>query len=205
MTSSDIIAIVTAIIALVAAIAAWQQVRTTRQEMDRRDRPYIYGQFQDIGQGLIVFALENKGTTAAINVQVHFDEPAPILANGTSLNTASTFSNAIAFFPPGASYLTPIDIGPQLLAEGKPKQFRLQLSYQTTSGFKIDEHIDFDLAYLASVLRTPPSTAVSLGKLKESLDKIGAVMEWWRNDLWSARAMAEMALEEENGNEDKNG
>lgn len=205
MSSSDTIAIVTAIIALAAAVAAWQQVRTTRQEMERRDRPYIFGQFEDVGQGLVVFVLENKGTTAANNVHAWFEEPAPTLRNGSSLNTASTFKNIIAFFPPGARYLTPIGNGFDLLAGGKPKQFKLNLSYKTLSGREVVDLIEFDLAYLANVLATPASTAVVLGKLKEPLDKISRVMEWWRNEQWSARAMEEMGLGGEEGDEGNDG
>ena len=205
---TDIIAAIAAVVAgvsavasMLSAIASMRQVRLMREELDKRERPYIYGHFQDINRGLLAFVLENKGSVAAVNVKSHFEEPAPTMHNGASLNSASIFRNSIAFFPPGASYSVPVALGKDLLAEGRPTEFRLALSYQTPGGREFDETIAFDLSYLGSVRVLPPTAADVLGDLKKPLDKIGLVMEWWRNEELSARVMGEMGLGGDEGGE----
>jgi hypothetical protein len=181
-TVAAAVAAVSAVASMVSAIASMRQVRLMREELDKRERPYIYGHFQDVNRGLIAFVLENKGSVAAINVNAHFEEPAPMRSDGVSLNTTSVFRNTIAFFPPGERYSVPIDLGKNLLAEGKPQEFTLNLIYQTPGGRVLSESIVFDIGYLASVLASPPTVVDMLGKLKDPLDRISRVTEWWRND-----------------------
>lgn len=133
--------------AAVSAVASLLQAVELQKQAEQQGRPYILGNFEGANSGVIYFVIKNFGNTAAKNVRVQFDPP-PIDFSGRSLNDVSMFSSPIAFFPPGKDYRQLIDTGPNLLAEGKPLQFRLDIEYQSVKGVKYKENTDFDLAYL---------------------------------------------------------
>ena len=122
--------------------------------------------------------------------------------NSASLNTASLFKNAITFFPPGASYSVPIDLGKNLLADGRPTEFQLNLTYETTGGRHITDMITFDISYMVSVLVPPPTTADVLDKFKRPVERISHVMETWRNEQWGAGHATQQGLGGDSGGED---
>ena len=119
---SAIVGGVSAVASMVSARAAARQVRLMVEEMEKRERPYIYGRFQGSSGAIVSFILENKGSVAAINVKARFEEPAPARFDGTSLNDAALFSNAIAFFPPGESYSLHVDLGKSLFEEMEKRE-----------------------------------------------------------------------------------
>lgn len=184
-----VVAAVSAYAAMVSARSSTKQVGLMIEELEKRERPYIYGHFQGSRGAIIHFILENKGSAAAINVKARFEEPAPTKFDGASLNMATLFNNTIAFFPPGESYAVSVDLGKHVFAEGKPTEFKLGLSYETPGGRRFSESIALDIGYLGSVLVPPPTAADVLEQLKRPLDRISSVMEWWRNEQWSAGAM----------------
>lgn len=196
-----VVAALSAIASTVSAIASWKQVRLMRVELDKRERPYIYGYFHEIRRGLIGFVLENKGSVAALNVKTYFEEPAPTLHNDASINSVSVFSNTIAFFPPGESYSVPIGSGGKFLAEGAQTRFKLTLSYQTPAGLVVNDSISFDLDYMRNILSSPPTASEVLENMKGSLDKIRFVMELWRNEQLGPGVLAERGLGEEEGDQ----
>ena len=173
-------AVGTVVATLVAAVsdrAATRQVQLMVEEMEKRDRPYIYGHFHARYGAVMQFSLENKSGVAAINVRARFEEPAPIRFNEISLNSAQLLNNTIGFFGPGERFTVDIDGGMEMFAEGKPTVFKLNLSYQTPGGREIDDSIVFDISYLRSLLDPPPTTAEALMQHKETLDKLISVMK----------------------------
>jgi hypothetical protein len=116
---------------------------------------------------------------AAINVKARFEEPAPIRFNETSLNSAALFNNTIAFFAPGERFTVDVHLGMDLFEEGKPTKFKMNLSYETLGGRKIEDSIAFDINYLRSVLNPSPNVAEALIEHKETLDKLILGMERW--------------------------
>jgi hypothetical protein len=172
-----LVAAVSARAAMVSARAATRQVQLMVEEMEKRERPYIYGHFHARYGAVMQFSLENKSGVAAINVRARFEEPAPISFNEISLNSAQLLNNTIEFFGPGERFTVDIDRGMEMFAEGKQTVFKLNLSYQTPGGREIDDSIVFDISYLRSLLDPPPTTAEALMQHKETLDKLISVME----------------------------
>ncbi len=174
-----VVAAISARAAMVSAKASTTQVQLMVEEVEKRERPYIYGHFHAAYGAIVRFSLENKGSVAAIDVKARFEEPAPIQFTELSLNSVALFRNTIPFFPAGERYTVDVDWGMDMFAGGKPTEFKLNLSYQSPGGREIADSIVFDISHLRSILDPPPTTAEALMQHKEALDKLISVMKGW--------------------------
>lgn len=181
------IATVSAFLAAVSAIATLMSAVEMQKQRESQERPYVVAHLDGASSGLICVFVENFGNSPAQNVTIKFD-PVPVDFQGRPLSEVSLFKNPISFMPPGKTFRQAIDVGYRFLAEGKPTNFSVSVSYSSIHGERFSETVPTDLAYLKQATRPEKSVEEQLESLSQEVHKLVSVLE-------SARGMNSLLVE----------
>ena len=98
---------------------------------EAQERPNVIAYFDPAANGVIYFVVNNSGNSPAVNVEVRFDDPAPIDFANRPLDQVSLFQKPITFLPPGQQFRQLVDVGHKLLADDRPTVFRTTVLYES--------------------------------------------------------------------------
>jgi hypothetical protein len=168
------IAVVTTFLAAVSAIANLVIAVETQRQREDSQRPFVQGYFDAENNGLLLFYIQNFGTSPAVDITVKFGV-APVDHANRPLGELSLFTKPIGFIAPGQKFRQIVDIGYRLLADGKPTNFDYTITYASLNGQKYSEKIETDLAFLKQANVPGLTIEDHLGKIQEDLQKLAKV------------------------------
>lgn len=79
--------------------------------------------------------IKNTGKTPAKNIKIQFI-PDIVAVGGFKINEKN-FAKPIGYFPPNRDYRTTIDLGPNFLKPGMPREYEVELSYELGNTKKV--------------------------------------------------------------------
>ena len=168
------------VVAAVAGVLVWLQVRQGRQVRDDQTRPYVIVDFEFRGT-LVAIAVENIGTTPAREVRFRF---APPLQRPTrdGLDEVAIFVEGVPMIAPARRILIPYGDGPSLFSEDSNARLRYEvhLEYTDLGGKKryIDPPLILDLApYKHSLVGRD-----DLHQIYQNLKGVKELMKSWTSD-----------------------
>lgn len=184
------------IVAAVAGVLVWLQVRQGRHSREDQTRPYAIVDFAFRGS-FIAIAVENIGTTAARDVEFHFDPPLRTPA-GNDLEI-EIFDEGIPMLAPGRRILIPYGAGSTLFIDDNaaPLRYEVQLRYTDLSGKRrySDPTLVLDLRpYRHSLIGRD-----DLHQIYQNLKAIKQLMTTWTTESrLSVNLLAQADIDERN-------
>ena len=123
------------VVATVAGVLVWLQVRHARQVREDQTRPYVIVDFEFQGM-LVMIAVRNIGTTPARDVHIRFDPPlqSPLEDDPEEF---AVFSQGIPMLAPGRAIPLTFGSGPQFFpdeGEGVPLRYEASVHYTNLDG-----------------------------------------------------------------------
>lgn len=170
------IAAISALFAAISSFANLLQAIETQKQRENQERPYVNAFFDGEGSGAICVIIQNSGNSPALDVKVTFD-PEPVDFANRPLGQVSLFAKPISFLPAGRSLRQVIDVGHRFLAEGKPTQFKISVSYSSVYHIVYADSTDCDLAYMKQATVPRKSTEENLEALTKELKELVAVLK----------------------------
>jgi hypothetical protein len=123
------------VVAIVAGILVYQQVRQGRDIREDQTRPYVVVDFEFTGQFVSV-AVKNIGTTPARDVRFHF-EPSFQQHDRSDPEEVAVFRDGIPMVAPGRRIAIPYGNGPDIYSDDQqetPVRYDVLLTYTDLSG-----------------------------------------------------------------------
>jgi hypothetical protein len=138
------------VVAAVAGLLVWLQVRHGRQVREDQTRPYVIVDFEFRGM-LVLISVKNIGTTPAANVHIMFDKPLQSPTQSLKPERFAVFSEPIAMMAPGRAIRVYFGMGPDFFptdGEGVPLRYEVEVRYSDLGGKRnyIDPSNILDLA-----------------------------------------------------------
>lgn len=124
------------VVAAVAGLLVWLQVRHGRQVREDQTRPYVIVDFEFRGM-LVLISVKNIGTTPAANVHIRFDKPLQSPTKSLKPERFAVFSEPIAMMAPGRAIRVYFGIGPDFFpsdGEGVPLRYEVEVRYSDLGG-----------------------------------------------------------------------
>jgi hypothetical protein len=170
------------VVAIVAGVLVWRQVRYAAQARDDQTRPYVIVDFELQGWE-VMLAIRNIGTSPAMNVQIHFDKPlqGPHMDDPDEL---AVFRDGIPMLAPGRLIAIPFGNGPNFfddkVDENLPLRYVAKVEYEGQGRRK--PYRDAELVLdLAPYKHTRVATD-DLHQIYQNLKEIKTVMKSWTSD-----------------------
>lgn len=184
-------AVVTALIALVAVLAAFRQVAEARRLREAQAQPYVTIDLEPVDPGdyqFINLVIENHGSTVARDVKFAFD-PALITSDERyRLGERAIFQEGIpvlvprkrvvCFFDNGLSRNDNADRAERGDVAKAPDRFNVTVSYSDRSGKRYQERYILDLAHFAGARWIGRKTLHDLARYTE---RIAARLDQWND------------------------
>jgi hypothetical protein len=189
MNASNIIALVAAAGAILAAsFAGWQAHATSSQvTLDANIRkeqasPQVSVDVRPDESGFLMkLVVENLGPTVARNVRIKFDPPLKSASFADRVEGLKIFTDGIPSLPPGRQIRWLFDTGPAIFNNDVPKQYRVTIDSEGPFGPVPTLVYDLDFAILYNSDATATATLKDISKAiadnTKSLDKITAKLE----------------------------
>jgi hypothetical protein len=178
----------TAVIAIVAALYARQQVIHARRLREDQTKPFVTVSLRLSPTSIhaINLVIENIGSMPARNVQFAFDRPLASAAVILNLNEAKLFKDGIPVMPPGMRFQTLFDLAHVRKDSGLPVTYRVKVSYDGIGGKReVEEYVlDVELFY-----GLPGLGEYGLHQVAKSLEEISKILQKW-NDAGRLRVSA---------------
>ncbi len=181
------VAAISAFFAAVSSIAALMQAVEAQRQRENQERPYVIAYFDGTNRGAMLFVIENKGNSPAVDVMFEF-EPPPIDFANRPLNEVSLFQKPINFLPSGKVYRQVIDASHKFLADDRPMEYKVTVLYNSVSGELYRDTTEYDLSYLKQA--TVPGKTV-----EENLEDIAKYMKEVNSFLKSVKGMNSLLVE----------
>jgi hypothetical protein len=170
------------VVAVVAGVLVWLQVRQGRQIREDQTRPYVVLDFEFIGQ-LAVIAVRNIGTTPACDVRFSFDKPLRGTL-GHERDALSVFVEGMPMLAPNRVVTFPLGQGPDLVPEDGeatvPTRYAVEITYTDLEGSRRyeDPPIILDLAPFKHSL----VDREDLHQIYQNLKEIKNLMKSWTSE-----------------------
>ncbi|MGH2777390.1 MAG: hypothetical protein ACRDJB_01950 [Actinomycetota bacterium] len=170
------------VVAVVAGILVWRQVRHTAQAREDQTRPYVIVDFEFQGWEVLL-AIRNIGTSPAMDVQITFDKPlqAPHIEDPDEL---AVFTDGIPMLAPGRLIAIPFGNGPNFFSEGVdeklPLRYVARVEYSGHGGRK--RYRDADLVLDLTPYKHTLIERDDLHQIYQNLKEIKTVMKSWTSD-----------------------
>jgi hypothetical protein len=143
----------TAFIALAAAVFAWQQVRHARKLREEQAQPYVVVDFETSRNILMNLVIRNTGLTVAHDVKLTFDPPLVSTFDDTRKPpfAESLFMvNGIPTMPPGRTWTALFERGPDRFErEDLPRAYNVTVTYRDSHGrkYSLPYRLDLDIFF----------------------------------------------------------
>lgn len=123
------------VVAVVAGILVWLQVRQGQRVREDQTRPYVVVDFEFRGM-LVMLSVSNIGSTPATAVRVSFDKPLQTPTTSLSSERFSLFDSPISMLAPGRRISVYFGMGPDFFKEDTnvPTQYTAQVTYKDLEG-----------------------------------------------------------------------
>lgn len=167
------------LVAVVAGVLVWLQVRQGRQVREDQTRPYVTLDFEFEGWEVVI-AIRNIGTTPARNVRFRFDKPLESPRREDGDEELAIFSSGIPMLAPGRRIAVPFGNGPDFFNQNDrtvPLMYTANVSYSDLEGRKMyaDPPLVLDLLpFKHSIIDRD-----DLHQIYQQLKDIKAVMKSW--------------------------
>jgi len=169
------------VVASIAGVLVWQQVRHGRQVREDQTRPYVIVDFEFQGWEVVV-AIRNVGTSPAFDVRMKFDKPleSPGRLDPEEL---AVFTEGIPMLAPGRSIAIPLGSGPQFFSadgEGVPLRYSATVTYRGPNNKR-----SYDDPPLVLDLMPYKHTLVErddLHQIHQNLKEIKTLMKSWTSE-----------------------
>ncbi len=170
------------VVAAVAGVLVWLQVRHGRQVREDQTRPYVIVDFEFRGM-LVLIGVKNIGTTPAANVRIKFDKPLQSPTKSLEPERFAIFSDPIAMMAPGRAIRVYFGMGPDFFpadGEGVPLRYEVEVTYSDLAGKRnyIDPPNILDLAPFKH-------TSVDRDDLHEIAQRVKGIEQAMKN--WTQR------------------
>lgn len=192
----------TFVIALVAAVFAWRQVREARKTREAQSQPFVV---VDVVPGKLwpnrlTLVVENIGSTLARDVKLTFNPPLSSSFDDNALAKSVLVREGISVLPPERRIETLFDYSHDRLERKLPMRYEVTVQFADHQG-KMEESLPYvlDMEYLYDLEFESEKT---LHNVAESLDKIRRQVEGWRSsrgrglEVWTRDADRDMADEQ---------
>lgn len=192
----------TFVIALVAAVFAWRQVREARKTREAQSQPFVV---VDVVPGKLwpnrlTLVVENIGSTLARDVKLTFNPPLSSSFDDNALAKSVLIREGISVLPPGRRIETLFDYSHDRLERKLPMRYEVIVDFTDHRG-KAEESLPYvlDMEYLYDLEFESEKT---LHNVADSLDKIRRQMEGWRSlrgrglEVWTRDSERDMADEQ---------
>jgi hypothetical protein len=143
----------TAVVAIAAAVFAWQQVRHARQIRDEQAQPNVIIDFEESASSIhLDLVIKNIGQTVAYDVRVVFNPPIATTEIGDRfpLGEASLITKGIPTMPPGRTWRAMFDNMPQRFErKDLPRTYDVQITYRDSRGkeYSLPYRLDLGIYY----------------------------------------------------------
>ena len=170
------------VVAVVAGILVWRQVRHAAQAREDQTRPHVIVDFELQGWEVLL-AIRNIGTSSAMDVQITFDKPlqAPHIDDPDEL---AVFSDGIPMLAPGRVIAIPFGNGPSFfdenVTEDLPLRYVARVEYSGHGRRK--RYRDPDLVLDLSPYKHTRVATDDLHQIYQNLKEIKTVMKSWTSD-----------------------
>lgn len=165
------------IVAVIAGVLVWLQVRHGRQVREDQTRPYVIVDFEFRGS-LVMIAVRNLGTTPARDVHIRFDPDlqSPLASDPSEF---AVFSEGIPMLAPGRAIYHTFGTGPQFFDEAKtvlPLRYEARVQYTNLEGKAYE-----DPPLVLDLLPFQHSAVEreDLHQISRDLEEIKKVMQSW--------------------------
>ncbi|RHW23639.1 hypothetical protein D0Z08_28885 [Nocardioides immobilis] len=120
------------VVATIAGVLVWLQVRHGRQVREDQTRPYVIVDFEFRGIAVMI-TVSNIGTTPATDVRITFDRPLESPTQGLNANRFALFSEPIPMLAPGRKINVLFGKGPDFFPadESVPLRYVATVTYKT--------------------------------------------------------------------------
>lgn len=135
----------TAAVAMAAAVFAWQQVRHARRLRDEQAQPYVVVDFESSRNILINLVVRNTGLTVAHDVRLTFSPPLVSTFDGSRRPTLAEslfITKGIPTMPPGRTWTALFDRGPD-----RYERDDLPRTYDVTVAFRDSHNRTYSILY----------------------------------------------------------
>ena len=170
--------LLTALIAAVAAIFAWLQVRHARQLREDQAQPFVIVSFRPsaVWGHAINLVVENIGNTVAKNVRITFDQPLVSKARSMDINDSQLIKEGIHVMPPSMKIETLFDLAHERYGTDLPMVYMATVSYQGIRGKRetMEYALDMGVFYGLEAL-----TEYGMHHAAKSLKEIERTFKTW--------------------------
>ena len=127
---------VTAVVAIAAAVFAWLQVRHARQLREDQAQPFVVVSFEPspVWGNAINLVVQNIGNTVAKNVRIVSDKPLESKARTDEINDFQLLKQGVFFMPPGMRLQTLFDLTHARHESDLPMTYEVSVSYEGIRG-----------------------------------------------------------------------
>jgi hypothetical protein len=172
--------IVTAIVALAAAVFAWRQVKEARRTREAQAQPFVIVDIQPgrVWANLLMLVVENIGTTLAKDVTVAFDPPLTTTRDN-QLTQSVLMRDGISMLPPGRRIETLLDLSHDRLDQKLPMRYEVTVSFHDFRN-RPQQPLSYaiDLTYLYNLEQVGEKTMHDLVK---EVHELGLEFKEWRD------------------------
>lgn len=168
------------VVATVAGLLVWLQVRQGRQIREDQTRPYVIVDFEFLGL-MVLLTVRNIGTTPARDVHIRFDPPLQSPLEGDPMEFA-VFSEGIPMLAPGRAIEHTFGDGPQFFPEDGPAvplRYEARVRYANLDGKKYnDPPLVLDLL----PFKNSAVDREDLHQIQQHLKEIRNLMKSWTSE-----------------------
>lgn len=146
----------TAIVAVAAAVFAFQQVREMRRTREEQARPFVVVDVQPsrASTHFLNLVIENVGSTVAHNVWFSFDPPLESSDKDISIGDSILVQEGILMLPPGRRIEALFDVSHQRIKSDLPLRYDVEVELQDSRGRRQrPQRYVIDLGYLVGLTR----------------------------------------------------
>jgi hypothetical protein len=169
----------TALVAVVAAVFAWLQVRHARKLRDEQAQPNVVVDFEAYRSILMNLVVKNTGLTVAYDVRLTFDPPlvSTLDANREQKLAESLFiTRGIPTMPPGRTWTALFERGPdRYKRDDLPRSYSVTVAYRDSRGreYVVPYRLDLDIFFgIRNVgVRDVHDVAEALRSIKSTVDR----------------------------------
>ena len=166
---SVVVAVASAFISSLSAMAAWFVVYEMRLDRESRERPQVIPQFDIKHNSVIYFCLRNIGNGIARDIRVKLS-PDLIDIRGQALSTLPVFQEGIAILEPGQEFRQFFHTGISLFGEDSiPRQSVITVEYKGLERKKYKGEFHFDLEVYKNAFLPPKSVEEHLDEISKYL------------------------------------
>lgn len=145
----------TCVVALLAAIVAYRQLREARRLREAQAQPYIVVDVEQsvVSRRILNLVIRNTGQTLARDVTIRFDPPlqSTLDAEGFPPAKFKALANGIPALPPGREYQIMLDSTVAHYESKLPDSYTVTVSFRDRDGKKLEDlSYELDLAMFRS-------------------------------------------------------